>query len=82
MRKYSISAALLDLEDPSKVIGRLQTPLLQPPSDRIDGYVPNVVYTCGALIHGGHLVLPYGLNDSVTTIATIELASLLAALTR
>jgi predicted GH43/DUF377 family glycosyl hydrolase len=82
MRKYSISAALLDLEDPSKVIGRLREPLLQPPSDRIDGYVPNVVYTCGALIHGGRLVLPYGLNDSVTTIATIELASLLAALTR
>jgi predicted GH43/DUF377 family glycosyl hydrolase len=82
MRKYSISAALLDLEDPSKVIGRLQTPLLQPPTDRIDGYVPNVVYTCGALIHGGYLILPYGLNDSVTTIATIELASLLAALTR
>jgi predicted GH43/DUF377 family glycosyl hydrolase len=81
MRKYSIGAAMLDLEDPSKVIGRLQEPILQPPSDRIDGYVPNVVYTCGALIHGGHLVLPYGLNDSVTTIATIELASLLAAFT-
>ena len=80
MRKYSISAALLDLQDPSKVIGRLRKPLLEPPADQMDGYVPNVVYTCGALIHGGQLILPYGLNDSVTSIVTIELESLLAAL--
>jgi len=80
MRKYCISAALLDLDDPSIVIGRLKQPLLEPPADRIDGYVPNVVYTCGALIHGSQLVLPYALNDSVTTIVTIELESLLAAL--
>jgi len=80
MRKYCISAALLDLKDPSKVIGRLRKPLLEPPADQMDGYVPNVVYTCGALIHGGQLVLPYGLNDSVTSIVTIELESLLTAL--
>jgi predicted GH43/DUF377 family glycosyl hydrolase len=80
MRKYCISAALLDLEDPSKVIGRLKEPLLEPVADRIDGYVPNVVYTCGALIHGGQLILPYGINDSETTIVTIELESLLEAL--
>jgi predicted GH43/DUF377 family glycosyl hydrolase len=80
MRKYCISAALLDLEDPSKVIGRLKTPLLEPAADQIDGYVPNVVYTCGALIHGSQLILPYGINDSVTTIVSIELESLLAAL--
>ena len=80
MRRYSISAVLLDLEDPSKVIGRLQAPLLEPPADQVDGYVPHVVYTCGALIQGNRLVLPYGLNDTVTTIVTIELASLLNAL--
>jgi predicted GH43/DUF377 family glycosyl hydrolase len=80
MRRYCIGAALLDLDDPSKVIGRLKQPLLEPAADNIDGYVPNVVYTCGALIHAGHLILPYGLNDSATTIATIDLKSLLAAL--
>jgi predicted GH43/DUF377 family glycosyl hydrolase len=81
MRKYCIGATLLDLEDPSKVIGRLKAPLLEPAAHRMDGYVPNVVYTCGALIHGGQLILPYGLNDTETTIVTIELEKLLAALT-
>src|SRR5450432_3461854 len=80
MRKYSIGAAMLDLEDPSKVIGRLQEPILQPPSDRIDGYVPNVVYTCGALIHGGHLVLPYAMSDYASTFAMVGLDDLLSAL--
>ena len=80
MRRYCIGAALLDLDDPSKVIGRLKKPLLEPMADRIDGYVPNVVYTCGALVHGGQLILPYGLNDSETTIVTIELEGLLEAL--
>ncbi len=80
MRKYCIGAALLDLDDPLKVIGRLKEPLLEPAAGQIDGYVPNVVYTCGALIHGDQLVLPYGLNDSATRIVTIELESLLAAL--
>jgi predicted GH43/DUF377 family glycosyl hydrolase len=81
MRKYCISATLLDLEDPSKVIGRLKAPLLEPAAHRMDGYVPNVVYTCGALIHGGQLIFPYGLNDTEATIVTIELEKLLAALT-
>ena len=81
MRKYCISATLLDLEDPSKVIGRLKAPLLEPAAHRMDGYVPNVVYTCGALIHRGQLILPYGLNDTEATIVTIELEKLLAALT-
>ena len=80
MRKYCIGAVLLDLDDPLKVIGRLKEPLLGTDGRSIDGYVPNVVYSCGALIHGGQLVLPYGLNDSATTIVTIELKSLLAAL--
>jgi hypothetical protein len=51
-----------------------------PAADQTNGYVPNVVYTCGALIHGGRLILPYGLNDTVTKIVTIELETLLAAL--
>jgi predicted GH43/DUF377 family glycosyl hydrolase len=79
MRKYCISAMLLDLRNPFKVIGRLDAPLLEP-VDQMDGYVPNVVYTCGALVHGGRLVLPYGLNDTATRIVTIELETLLAAL--
>ena len=80
MRKYCISAMLLDLQNPLKVIGRLNEPLLEPTVDQMDGYVPNVVYTCGALVHGGRLVLPYGLNDTATRIVTIELETLLAAL--
>ena len=82
MRKYCISALLLDLENPLKVIGRLNEPLLKPAVDQTSGYVPNVVYTCGALIHGGRLILPYGLNDTITKIATTELETLLAALVK
>ena len=80
MRKYRMSAMLLDLQRPFKVIGRLREPLLEPTVGRTDGYVPNVVYTCGALVHDGQLILPYGLNDTTTKIVTIELQTLLAAL--
>ena len=80
MRKYCIGAMLLDLEDPSKIIGHLRAPLLNPQSDLREGYVPNVVYTCGALIHQGRLILPYGLNDTVSSIVTMELDQLLALL--
>ena len=80
MRKYRISATLLDLQRPFKVIGRLREPMLEPTVGRADGYVPNVVYTCGALVHDGQLILPYGLNDTTTKIVTIELQTLLAAL--
>jgi predicted GH43/DUF377 family glycosyl hydrolase len=79
MRRYCIGAMLLDLDDPSKVIGHLRQPLLTPEGDR-EGYVPNVVYTCGALIHNGRLILPYGLNDTVSSIVTIELDHLIALL--
>ncbi len=64
MRKYCIGALLLDLHDPSKVLGELKEPLLRPEANEREGYVPNVVYTCGALVHRGRLILPYGLNDS------------------
>ena len=80
MRKYCISAMLLDLQNPLKVIGHLNEPLLQPRADHTNGYVPNVVYTCGALVYGDRLILPYGLNDIATKIVTIELKTLLAAL--
>ena len=78
MRRYCIGAMLLDLEDPSIVIGHLSKALIEPEELDRNGYVPNVVYTCGALIHGGRLILPYGLNDSSTTIVSIELEALLA----
>jgi predicted GH43/DUF377 family glycosyl hydrolase len=77
MRNYCIGAALLDRDDPRKVIGRLDQPLLKPHDHQRDGYVPNVVYSCGALIHNGWLVLPYAINDYATPHALIRLTPLL-----
>jgi predicted GH43/DUF377 family glycosyl hydrolase len=77
LREYSIGAVLLDLEDPSRVIGDLTEPLLRPDESEREGYVPNVVYTCGAMVHGKHLVLPYGFADRGARFATVELAALL-----
>jgi predicted GH43/DUF377 family glycosyl hydrolase len=78
MRKYSIGAFLLDLEDPSKVIGRLTRPLLSPDESEREGYVPNVVYSCGSLVHAGLLILPYAMSDSASSFATVPLAELLS----
>jgi predicted GH43/DUF377 family glycosyl hydrolase len=80
VRKYCIGAFLLDRDDPSKVIGRLREPLLKPNQNEREGYVPNVVYTCGALIHNGELIIPYGLADHATGFATAPLAEVLAAM--
>ncbi|MFZ1174943.1 MAG: glycoside hydrolase family 130 protein [Mycobacterium sp.] len=80
MRTYRIGAMLLDLEDPTQILGRLREPLLSPAADEQDGYVPNVVYSCGALVHGGILVLPYGIGDAAIGVATAPLGDLLAAL--
>jgi predicted GH43/DUF377 family glycosyl hydrolase len=80
MRKYCIGAMLLDLEDPSRIIAELEEPLLQPGGNEREGYVPNVVYTCGALLHRGRLILPFGMSDVATTMVSIELNELLAAL--
>jgi len=80
MRKYSIGAFLLDRDDPSKVIGRLRKPLLEPNESEREGYVPNVVYSCGALLHNGVLIIPYGLADHATGFATVPLDELLAAM--
>jgi predicted GH43/DUF377 family glycosyl hydrolase len=80
MRRYSLGAILLDLDDPSQLRGRLQEPLLQPAPDERDGYVPNVVYSCGALRHGTTLLLPYGCSDSSIRMTSIDLPGLLARL--
>lgn len=81
MRKYCIGAALLDLHDPAKVIGRLSEPLLAPEGNEREGYVPNVVYSCGALRHGRELILPYAMSDKASAIASMSVDELLAALT-
>jgi len=80
MRKYCIGAFLLDRDNPGKVIGRLREPLLQPNQDEREGYVPNVVYTCGALLHQGELIIPYGLADHAAGFATVRLDEVLAAM--
>jgi predicted GH43/DUF377 family glycosyl hydrolase len=81
MRKYCIGAFLLDREDPTKLIGRLREPLLKPTETEREGYVPNVVYSCGSLIHEGKLVLPYAVSDHATNFATVPVDELLAAMT-
>jgi len=80
MRKYCIGAFLLDKDDPTKVIGRLREPLIKPNASERDGYVPNVVYSCGSLVHGKLLVIPYGISDYATTFATMPLAQVLDAM--
>lgn len=78
LRKYCIGAFLLDRDDPSKVIGQLREPLLLPNENERRGYVPNVVYTCGALLHNGRLVIPYGLADHATGFVTVPVDEVLA----
>jgi predicted GH43/DUF377 family glycosyl hydrolase len=80
MRQYTIGVDLLDLEEPTRVIARLPYPLLAPDESEREGYVPNVVYSCGALIHRGHLILPYAMSDSASGLATVPLDDLLGAL--
>ncbi len=77
MRKYAIGAVLLDKQDPSKIIGRLPGPLLSPADEDREGYVPNVVYTCGAIANHGRLFMPYGVADSSVGFALVELDELL-----
>ena len=77
MRRYCISASLLDIDDPSIEIGRLKEPLIMPNPDEREGYVPNVVYSCGSVIHQGELVIPYGLSDHSSGFASVNLELLL-----
>jgi len=81
MRKYSIWAELLDLHDPTQVIGRLDEPILTPDEHERDGYVPNVVYTCGTMIHEDTLIIPYGIADQRCRIATVSIPELISRLT-
>jgi predicted GH43/DUF377 family glycosyl hydrolase len=80
MRKYCIGAFLLDRDDPTRVIGRLREPLLKPNENEREGYVPNVVYSCGSLLHGRQLVIPYAMSDYATTFATLPLDEVLSAM--
>lgn len=80
MRKYSIGAVLLDKDDPSKVIGRTRQPILEAARQDREGYVPNVVYSCGAIRHGDMLFIPYGVADSSVAFAFVNVGSLLAAM--
>jgi predicted GH43/DUF377 family glycosyl hydrolase len=80
MRRYSIGAMLLDLDDPRRVIGHLPEPIIRPDEDVRDGYVPNVVYSCGSLVHGDCLMVPYGFSDFGIAIATLSLSEVLEAL--
>ena len=80
MRTYSLGAVLLDLADPTKVLGRLSEPLVTAEGAEREGYVPNVVYSCGSLLQGRSLILPYAMSDRTTTIVTVSLDDLLAAL--
>jgi predicted GH43/DUF377 family glycosyl hydrolase len=82
MRKYALGAFLLDRDDPARVIGRLEAPLLEPNANEREGYVPNVVYSCGALTHGRELVIPYAMADYASTFATVPLDDILNAMTR
>lgn len=80
MRRYTIGAILLDLNDPSQVIGRLREPLLEPTQEEREGYVPNVVYSCGSLIHADKLIIPYAMSDQSTSFATVSVEELLREL--
>ena len=80
VRKYSIGAALLDKKDPSKVLARSREPLVRPDPTERAGYVPNVVYTCGAMRHGDRIILPYAISDTFSNFGTIKIAALLRAM--
>jgi predicted GH43/DUF377 family glycosyl hydrolase len=77
MRRYCLGASLLQLDDPTVEIGRLEEPLLIPNPDEREGYVPNVVYSCGSIINNDQLIIPYGLSDYSSSFATVDLKALL-----
>ena len=81
VRKYAIGAVLLDKNDPSKILARSREPLVRPEPSEREGYVPNVVYTCGALRHNDQIVLPYAVSDTFSNFATLKIAALLRAMT-
>lgn len=80
VRRYAIGALLLDLQDPRRVLGYLPQPLLEADENEREGYVPNVVYTCGAIVHADQLIIPYGFSDAGVAVAQLKLSELLGAL--
>jgi predicted GH43/DUF377 family glycosyl hydrolase len=80
MRRYCLGAFLLDLNDPTRVVKRLREPLLCPNESEREGYVPNVVYSCGSLLHGSEIIIPYAMSDSATSFASVRLDELLATM--
>ncbi len=80
MRRYTLGALLLDLDDPTKVLGHSRDPILEPDETERDGYVPNVVYSCGSLVHDGHLIVPYGYSDLGASVASAPLLDVIASL--
>jgi predicted GH43/DUF377 family glycosyl hydrolase len=82
VRSYNLGAILLDLEDPTRVIGSLKKPLMTPDDEERNGYVPNVLYSCGSLIHNGWLVIPYAMSDSFSSFARVRVDELLEELTK
>lgn len=80
MRRYVLGAVLLDLDEPTKVLGRLRTPLIEAEGDETFGYVPDVVYSCGSMLHAGNVIIPFGYSDVGIKIAVTPLSDLLAAM--
>ncbi len=80
VRKYSIGAVLLDKQDPTRILARSRDPLVRPEQSERDGYVPNVVYTCGAIRHNDQIILPYAVSDTFSNFATIKIVDLLKAM--
>jgi predicted GH43/DUF377 family glycosyl hydrolase len=80
VRRYAIGAVLLDKTDLTKVLGRSREPLVRPAPEEREGYVPNVVYTCGAIRHADSIILPYAVSDTFSTVATMPIDDLLAVL--
>jgi predicted GH43/DUF377 family glycosyl hydrolase len=82
MRTYALGAILLDLEDPTRLLASSEEPIITPSATHRDGYVPNVVYSCGGFVHDDVLVLPYGVGDQRIAVATLSVRQLLASLRR
>lgn len=82
MRKYCIGACLLDLHEPHRIIGHLAEPMLVPAESEREGYVPNVVYTCGAIIHNHELIIPYSMSDTASGFAAVSVEALLNRMLR
>jgi predicted GH43/DUF377 family glycosyl hydrolase len=80
MRQYSMGAILLDKENPSKIVARLEGPLLSPNEEERDGYVPNVIYSCGGLVHNNRLIIPYAMSDITSVVASIKVSDLISCM--